>query len=300
MKKELLETGKIVSTHGLHGEVKILPWADSPEFLLEFDRVFLGKREYAVEDARVQKTCVLMKLEGIDTVEDAAKLRDQVVFISREDIELEEGAIFIQDLLHLPVLDESGAELGKLQEVISTGANDVFYVKGAHEYMIPAVPEFVLERNIDEGFIRVRLIEGCRPMRFDILTLFPDAVDAMMQSSILGRAQKKGFLKFTPTRSATTPQTARIRSTTTLTAAGGARFCSAIHYIGAGAQSATMLVRPSTIFLSACGKTFNQEKAKQLAGEFENIVLVCGHYEGIDQRFIDECVDEEISWATLF
>ena len=146
MKKELLETGKIVSTHGLHGEVKILPWADSPEFLLEFDRVFLGKREYAVEDARVQKTCVLMKLEGIDTVEDAAKLRDQVVFISREDIELEEGAIFIQDLLHLPVLDESGAELGKLQ--------------GAHEYMIPAVPEFVLERNIDEGFIRVRLIEG--------------------------------------------------------------------------------------------------------------------------------------------
>ena len=55
---------------------------------------------------------------------------------------------------------EDGAELGKLKEVISTGANDVFYVKGAHEYMIPAVPEFVLERNIDEGFIRVRLIEG--------------------------------------------------------------------------------------------------------------------------------------------
>ena len=56
MKKEFLETGKIVSTHGLHGDVKILPWADSPEFLLEFDRVFVGKKEYAVEDARVQKT----------------------------------------------------------------------------------------------------------------------------------------------------------------------------------------------------------------------------------------------------
>ena len=160
MKKEFLETGKIVSTHGLHGDVKILPWADSPEFLLEFDRVFVGKKEYAVEDARVQKTCVLMKLEGIDTVEEAAKLRDQVVFIARDDIELEDGAMFIQDLLGLPVLTEDGAELGKLKEVISTGANDVFYVKGAHEYMIPAVPEFVLERNIDDGFIRVRLIEG--------------------------------------------------------------------------------------------------------------------------------------------
>ena len=160
MKKEFLETGKIVSTHGLHGDMKILPWADSPEFLLEFDRVFVGKREYAVEDARVQKTCVLMKLEGIDTVEEAAKLRDQVVFIARDDIELEDGAMFIQDLLGLPVLTGDGAELGKLKEVISTGANDVFYVKGAHEYMIPAVPEFVLERNIDSGFIRVRLIEG--------------------------------------------------------------------------------------------------------------------------------------------
>ena len=69
MKKEFLETGKIVSTHGLHGDVKILPWADSPEFLLEFDRVFVGKKEYAVEDARVQKTCVLMKLAGVDSVE---------------------------------------------------------------------------------------------------------------------------------------------------------------------------------------------------------------------------------------
>ena len=160
MKKEFLETGKIVSTHGLHGEVKILPWADAPEFLLEFDRVFLGKTEYAVEDARVQKTCVLMKLEGIDTVEQAAKLRDQVVFISRDDIELEDGVIFIQDLLGLPVFTEDGAEIGTLKEVISTGANDVFYVKGAHEYMIPAVSAYVLERNIDEGFIRVRLIEG--------------------------------------------------------------------------------------------------------------------------------------------
>ena len=159
MKKQFLETGKIVSTHGLHGEVKILPWADAPEFLLEFDRVFLGKKEYAVEDARVQKTCVLMKLEGVDTVEEAAKLRDQVVFIARDDIELEDGAVFIQDLLGLPVLSD-GVEIGKLKEVISTGANDVFYVKGEHEYMIPAVPEFVLERNIDEGFIRVQLIEG--------------------------------------------------------------------------------------------------------------------------------------------
>ena len=162
MKQQYLPAGKIVSTHGLRGDVKILPWADSPEFLLDFDTVYLAGKPYTVEDARVQKTCVLMKLEGIDTVEEAAKLRDQVVFIARDDIELEDGAMFIQDLLGLPVLTEDGAELGKLKEVISTGANDVFYVKGVHEYMIPAVDEFLAETNVEGGYIKVRLIEGMR------------------------------------------------------------------------------------------------------------------------------------------
>ena len=133
-------------------------------------------------------------------------------------------------------------------------------------------------------------------MRFDILTLFPDAVDAMMQSSILGRAQKKGLLEI---------HAHQIRDYTTN------RQNQVDDYPYGGGRGAIMQCDPlyrcwcavcddvgapvHTIFLSACGKTFNQEKAKQLAGEFENLVLVCGHYEGIDQRFIDECVDEEIS-----
>ena len=133
-------------------------------------------------------------------------------------------------------------------------------------------------------------------MRFDILTLFPDAVDAMMQSSILGRAQKKALLEIHAhqIRDYTTNRQNQVDDYPY----GGGRgailqcdplyrcWCAVCDDVGAPVH---------TIFLSACGKTFNQEKAKQLAGEFENIVLVCGHYEGIDQRFIDECVDEEIS-----
>ena len=160
MKKQYLEAGKIVSTHGLHGEVKVLPWADDAEFLLGFDRVFIGKREYPVESARVQKTCVLMKLGGIDDLDAAAKLREQVISIDRDDAELDEGSLFIQDLLGLPVLTEDGAALGKLADIIQMPGNDVYLVKGEHEYMIPSVPAFILERNVDEGFIRVRLIEG--------------------------------------------------------------------------------------------------------------------------------------------
>ena len=159
MRKQYLESGKIVSPHGLRGDVKILPWADDPEFLLLFDRVFIGRKEYAVEDSRVQKTCVLMKLEGIDDVDAAAKLRDQVISIDRDDVELEEGSLFIQDLLGLPVFAD-GVQIGKLVDIIQMPGNDVYQIKGEHEYMIPSVPEFVLERNIDEGFIRVKLIEG--------------------------------------------------------------------------------------------------------------------------------------------
>ena len=101
MKQQYLQTGKIVSTHGVRGEVKLLPWADSPEFLLQFDTLWIGGRACRVESSRVQKTCVLIKLAGIDTVEAASALRDQVVSIDRADAQLPQGSIFIADLLGL-------------------------------------------------------------------------------------------------------------------------------------------------------------------------------------------------------
>lgn len=159
MKQQYLEAGQIVSTHGIRGDVKVLPWADGPEFLTLFDRVYLKGREYAVEAARIQKTCVLLKLRGVDTVEAAQALRNTVVSVNRDDVELEEGAYFIADLIGLRVL-EGNREIGTLREVMTMPGNDVYVVKGAHEYMIPAVKEFLLETNLEEGFVRVRLIEG--------------------------------------------------------------------------------------------------------------------------------------------
>lgn len=161
MIQQYLEAGTIVTTHGVHGEVKILPWADGPEFLTLFDRVFLQGREYAVENARVQKTCVLMKLRGIDTVEAAQALRDQVVRVDRNDVELEEGTYFISDLIGLTVLCDN-QELGKVKEILTLPGNDVYVVKGEHEYMIPGVKEFIREIDPAAGFIRVKLIEGMR------------------------------------------------------------------------------------------------------------------------------------------
>ena len=159
MKSPYLPTGQIVNTHGLKGYVKIQPWADDPADLLDFDRFFIDGREYEVEQASLQKSMVLLKLAGVDTIDEATKLRNKELLIAREDVELEEGVVFIADLIGLTVLAD-GVEIGKITEVLTPPGNDVYVVKGEREYLIPAVKEFVEELNPEAGFVRVHLIEG--------------------------------------------------------------------------------------------------------------------------------------------
>ncbi len=159
MKSNFLPTGQIVNTHGLKGYVKVMPWADDPGDLLDFDRFFIDGKEYEVEYAAQQKTMVLLKLAGVDDADAANKLRGKEIAICRDDIELEEGVVFIADLIGLPVLAD-GVEIGKITEVLTPPGNDVYVVKGEHEYMIPAVQEFIETLNPEDGCIRVRLIEG--------------------------------------------------------------------------------------------------------------------------------------------
>lgn len=162
MKNRYLEAGKIVNTHGIAGEVKILPWADGPEFLLDFDTLYIDGQPVELKGARVHKNCVLAKLAGIDDINQAMKLRDKIVCIDREDVELEEGAFFLADLMGLEVREaETRKVLGTIHDILTPPANNVYVVRGGErEYMIPAVPEFILETNIDDGYLLVRLIEG--------------------------------------------------------------------------------------------------------------------------------------------
>ena len=159
MRENLLPTGQIVNTHGLRGHVKVMPWADVPDDLLDYDRFFIDGREYAVEHASLQKNMVLLKLAGVDSIDDATKLRNKEIAICRDDVELEQGVVFIADLIGLPVFAD-GVEIGKITEVLTPPGNDVYVVKGQHEYMIPAVKEFVEELDPAAGRVNVRLIEG--------------------------------------------------------------------------------------------------------------------------------------------
>ena len=159
MRLEFIEAGEIVNVHGLRGEVKVLCWLDDPEMLCEFDRCRINGKEYEMEQVRVQKTCNLVKLEGIDTVEEAQKMRGKKVELYREDIDDE--VIFAAELIGMEVFC-NGEKIGKITEVLDYPGNSVYVVKGQYEYMIPAVSQFILETNMEENTMQVKLIEGMR------------------------------------------------------------------------------------------------------------------------------------------
>ena len=114
-----------------------------------------------VESSRVQKTVVLIKFRGIDTVEQAQQLRDRVISIARDDPHIPAGTVFHADLMGLPV-HADGAEIGTIREILSMPASDVWVVKGEHTYMIPQVKAFVPSLDFSKGYIEVNLIEGMR------------------------------------------------------------------------------------------------------------------------------------------
>ena len=159
MKLEFVEAGEIVNTHGVRGEVKVLCWLDDPEMLCEFDRCRINGKEYTMEQVRVQKTCNLVKLNGIDTVEAAQLLRGKTVELYREDIDDE--VIFAAELIGVEVYAE-GKLIGKIKEVLDYPGNSVYVVKGEYEYMIPAVKQFILSTDMDGNRMEVKLIQGMR------------------------------------------------------------------------------------------------------------------------------------------
>ena len=157
MKLQYLEAGQIVTTHGVHGEMKVLPWADGPDFLLEFDRVRIDGKEYNVESCRIQKSCNLLKLEGIDTMESAQAMYGKTLEIYRDDADPD--IIFAAELIGMEVFAEN-TMIGKLVDVLDYPGNKVYVIKGEQEYMIPAVKAFILSTDVENNRMQVRLIEG--------------------------------------------------------------------------------------------------------------------------------------------
>jgi 16S rRNA processing protein RimM len=164
MLKQYLEVGKITNAHGVMGEVKVQPWCDSPEFLCRFKTLYVDNTHWPVkvERARPNKNMVILKLEGITDMNGALALRNAVLHIDRKDVNLPEGSFFLADIEGLEARDaQTGKVLGKIAEVLTLPASNVYVIRGGErEIMIPAVPAFVAETNVEEGFIRLNMIEG--------------------------------------------------------------------------------------------------------------------------------------------
>ncbi len=164
--KQFLEIGKITNVHGLRGEVKVFPWCDDAAFLCSFDTLYLdgGRTPVRILRARMMKNMAILQIEGCDTREQAERLRNQVLYMDRDEVELEEGTYFIQDLIGLTVTDaDSGKEYGRIKDVLQTGANDVYVIaepETKKEYLVPAIPDVIVETNIEEGTMTIRPLEG--------------------------------------------------------------------------------------------------------------------------------------------
>lgn len=164
MQKQFLEAGKIVNTHGVTGEIKVQPWCDSPEVLTDFDTLYLSPTEpVQVSKAYVHKNCVVMRLVGVDTCEAAEALKNRILYLDRNDVELPEDLVFIQDILGMTIFDlRTGQTIGTLRDVNQGAAHDLYVIRreGKPDALIPACKPFLKGIDLDKGVITVETIEG--------------------------------------------------------------------------------------------------------------------------------------------
>ena len=166
MIKEYLEVGQIVGTHGVRGEVRVNPWCDSPEFIKQFKTLYYdknGQSSVKVTACRPHGNVALLKLDGVETVEAAAAMRNKVLFMKRSDAKIAEGSYFIAELCDCTVIDadDENKTYGILTDVSETGANDVWHItKDGKEYLIPAIPDVVDSVDVKQGIIKIRPLKG--------------------------------------------------------------------------------------------------------------------------------------------
>lgn len=165
MKREYLEIGKIVGTHGIKGECRVELWCDSGEFFSFFKNLYLdnsGKEKLTVK-SRPHKNIALMKIKGIDNIDDAIPLVGKILYMNRKDCPLPDDVYFIQDIIGCVVKDIShGTQYGKVTDVLYTGANDVYEIKNdeGKTYLIPKIDDIVKEVNVDKEYILIKPMKG--------------------------------------------------------------------------------------------------------------------------------------------
>lgn len=162
-----LEVGKIINTHGLRGEVKIVTWTDYPEVFEDLGTVYVKKRieqeKLTIKNVKYQKNNIIVKFAEIDSIEEAEKYKNAVLVADRDALgELPEGVYYIADLIDCTVFEEDGKEIGKLVDVFSTGSNDVYDIKreGKKNLLVPIIDGVLKTVDIENKKITIKIPEG--------------------------------------------------------------------------------------------------------------------------------------------
>ncbi len=166
MRNTTLQVGEIVNTHGLRGEVKIVPWLDTPEDFEQLKTVYadIGNQKvtYTVSSVKYQKANIIVKFREVADIDAAEKLKKVVLYVDRDQLGEPEEGYYICDLLGITVVTDTDETLGKIVDVFSTGSNDVYTVKrpDGSEVLLPVIDDCILSVDIDEEICRVHLMEG--------------------------------------------------------------------------------------------------------------------------------------------
>jgi 16S rRNA processing protein RimM len=165
--EDMLQVGVITGTHGLKGEVKVFPTTDDKERFLDLEDVILdtghGLLNLKVEYVKFFKKFVFVKFEGYDDINQVEEYKRCPLLVTRENaVPLEEDEYFITDLIGLTIMDDSGVTIGKLENVIETGANDVYEVltEDGRRILLPAIKDCILDVDMEEGIILVHMLKG--------------------------------------------------------------------------------------------------------------------------------------------
>ena len=285
--EDLLKVGVITTTHGVRGEVKVFPTTDPERFLdLEYVILDAGRemKKLEIRNVKFFKNLVILKFDGIDNINDIEMYKGRDLWVPREEAqELDEDEYYIGDLIGMEVVLEGNTHFGTLKDVMETGANDVYVVElpDHQEVLLPAIKECILDVDLE--------------MNFHVLTLFPEMIRNGMNTSITGRAINAGILSV---------EAINIRDyafnkhqkVDDYTYGGGAGMLMQAEpvYLAYEAIAEKAGKRPRVVYLTPQGQVFNQQMARDMAKE-EDLVFLCGHYEGIDERVLEEIVTDYVS-----
>jgi 16S rRNA processing protein RimM len=159
-----LDIGAIIGPFGLEGDIRVYILSDFPERFVDCEVVRVGDRlrPYEVESSRLVKNEAVLKLKGIDDPDAAAKLKGEVIRVPIDEaVNLEQDEYFWHQIIGLEVRTESGESLGKVTDILRTGANDVYIVQGPRgEVLVPAIADVVLKIDVKSGVITIRPLPG--------------------------------------------------------------------------------------------------------------------------------------------